>query len=166
MFCQPILSDRSQNCSSAHAKSHSVLQPINGGVDLFDKFFNNYCTKIRSKKWWWPFFSWCLDASIVNAWLLQKKVMESTMPLLDFRRSVAQQLLKQHETGSRFGEEKLSHSQPQAARAIRYDCQSHWPVPLPTRFSRCRQCGRRCSVKCIKCDAPLHVECFQIYHQE
>ena len=55
-----------------------VIQCYNqsmGGVDLFDEFFNNYRTKIRSKKWWWPFFSWCLDASIVNAWLLQKKVM-------------------------------------------------------------------------------------------
>ena len=98
-----------------------VIQCYNqsmGGVDLFDEFVNNYRTKIRSKKWWWPFFSWCLDASIVNAWLLQKKVMESTMPLLDFCRSVAQQLLKQHGTGSRFGEGRLSHSRPQAARAI------------------------------------------------
>ena len=54
-----------------------------------------------------------LDASIVNAWLLQKKVMETTMPLLDFRRSVAQHLLKQHGTGSRFGEGRLSHRRPQ-----------------------------------------------------
>ena len=36
-----------------------VIQCYNqsmGGIDLFDEFVNKYRTKIRSKKWWWPFF--------------------------------------------------------------------------------------------------------------
>ena len=65
-----------------------------GGVDLFDQFIANYRIKIRSKKWWWPFFSWSIDACIVNGWLLYQSIKTGSLSLLDFRREVAQQLLK------------------------------------------------------------------------
>ena len=45
-----------------------------GGVDLIDLFIANYRIRIRSKKWWWPFFSWSVDACLVNAWLMYKSV--------------------------------------------------------------------------------------------
>ena len=43
-----------------------------GGVDLFDQFVATYRARIRSKKWWWPFFAWSLNAAMTNAWLLYK----------------------------------------------------------------------------------------------
>ena len=39
-----------------------------GGVDLFDQFVATYRVRIRSKKWWWPFFAWAVDSSMANAW--------------------------------------------------------------------------------------------------
>ena len=32
-----------------------------GGVDLFDQFVLTYHVRIRSKKWWWPFFAWTMQ---------------------------------------------------------------------------------------------------------
>ena len=58
----------------------SMLQVVHeynylmGGVDAFYGFLNNYRTRIRSKKWWWPFFSWCIDALVVNSWHIYKSV--------------------------------------------------------------------------------------------
>lgn len=56
-----------QRCSrwSSKEKKHLVLkipQPLAqynknmGGVDLFDQMVACYRIRIRSKKWWWPFF--------------------------------------------------------------------------------------------------------------
>lgn len=41
-----------------------------GGVDLFDRLLSSYRPIIRSKKWWWPLFSHCLNASVIAAWLI------------------------------------------------------------------------------------------------
>ena len=39
-----------------------------GGVDPHDQFVNCYRVNIRSKKWWWPCFSWALNSAMVNSW--------------------------------------------------------------------------------------------------
>lgn len=39
-----------------------------GGVDLHDQFVSRYRVNIRSKKWWWPCFSWALNSAMVNSW--------------------------------------------------------------------------------------------------
>ena len=134
-----------------------------GGVDLFDQFVANYRIRIRSKKWWWPFFSWSVDACVINAWIMYKSIKGSSISLLNFRREVAQQALKQCGTPRSRPGPKTSYSES-TANAIRFDRKDHWPIPLPTRYSRC-VCGGRSSVKCEKCDAPLHVQCFKMYHK-
>ena len=45
-----------------------------GGVDLFDKMRGLYRIRIRSRKWYWPYFRFCLNGSIVNLWLLYRFV--------------------------------------------------------------------------------------------
>lgn len=39
-----------------------------GGVDLHDQCVNRYRISIRSKKWWWPCYSWALNSALVNSW--------------------------------------------------------------------------------------------------
>ena len=136
-----------------------------GGEDLIDQFIANYRIRIRSKKWWWPFFSWSVDACLVSAWLMYKSVKKSSISLLDFRREVAQQALKQHETPKLRAGPKVTY-RPITTSAIRFDGINHWLVALPSRYSRRRKCGGRCSVKCEKCDAPLYVSCFKVYHEK
>ena len=46
------------------------------GVDLFDQFVSTYRVRIRSKKWWWPFFAWAVNASMANAWNLSRTVQK------------------------------------------------------------------------------------------
>ena len=41
-----------------------------GGTDRQDQNVNKYRISIRTKKWWWSLFSWRIDVTIQNAWLL------------------------------------------------------------------------------------------------
>ena len=60
------------------------------GTDRQDQHINNYRTGIRGKKWWFLLFTWLVDVSIQNAWLLGRKAScRDCDTLLTFRRTVA-----------------------------------------------------------------------------
>ena len=59
-----------------------------GGVDLFDQFVSTYRVRIRSEKWWWPFFTWAVNASMENAWKLFRIVQKQKSGMLEFQISL------------------------------------------------------------------------------
>ncbi len=65
-----------------------------GGTDKADKSVSLYRTKIRRKKWWWPLFTWMLDVTVVNSWLLHQQDGHPDTSLLDFRRVIAVALIQ------------------------------------------------------------------------
>ena len=55
-----------------------------------DQHVNNYRSRIRGKKWWFSLFTWLVDVSIQNAWLLGREAnFKDYDNLLTFRRSIA-----------------------------------------------------------------------------
>lgn len=58
-----------------------------GGTDLMDENVNKYRIGLRGKKWWWCLFTWLIDVSIQNAWILQKK-SGGSLSQLEFRRDI------------------------------------------------------------------------------
>ena len=64
-----------------------------GGVDLFNQFVATYRARIHSKRWWWPFFAWSLNAAAVNAWLLHKKIEGKNVSMLAFMREIVLTML-------------------------------------------------------------------------
>ena len=68
-----------------------------GSVNLFDSALNLYIPRIRSKKWWWFLFVWCLMAMTNSAWRLYQKVVPNMTkePLLNFTRHLEHHLLHQ-----------------------------------------------------------------------
>ncbi|XP_054259672.1 piggyBac transposable element-derived protein 2-like [Macrosteles quadrilineatus] len=52
-----------------------------GGVDLLDQGIAAYRTRIRQKKWWWPIFIYLFDACVVNAWLLNRKLLPADLAI-------------------------------------------------------------------------------------
>ena len=68
-----------------------------GGTDRQDQHFSNYRSGIRGKKWWFPLFTWLVDVSIQNAWLLGREAnCKDYDNLLTFRRSIAIFYLKHY----------------------------------------------------------------------
>jgi len=65
-----------------------------GGVDHLDWLVQNYRMGVRSKKWYFNFFTKCLDVALVNAWILHSTVAEKPTTLLSFRCYVTRSYLK------------------------------------------------------------------------
>lgn len=148
---------------SVHVEMPGPLLAYNqnmGGVDLFDQSFNNYKVRIRSKKWWWPFFVYFLNASAISAWKLYTSV-KGHMSLLAFLRSVSSQLIRCHGTTHRRGRISIVSS---TADIVRRDGRDHWPVDSNIPNGVCPICRRRTKIRCEKCDVALHVSCFKLYH--
>ena len=161
-----------------------------GGVDLLDSLIGLYRCRIRSKKWYHRIFLHLCDLTIVNAWLLYKRVHransshEKVMRLHDFKHAVAEGLCYQGKsTASRQGQKKRSRhsedsapvlakrsaSSPAPSLDIRKDQVGHFPQWTAKR-QRCKlgSCHKLSSVACRKCGVHLcftsRSDCFFSYH--
>ncbi|KAK7162551.1 hypothetical protein R3I93_006776 [Phoxinus phoxinus] len=134
-----------------------------GGVDLHDQCVNLYRIGIRSKKWWWPCYSWALNSAMVNAWCYYRSCKEGDRDLLSFQRLVAQSLLQRHGMRPQ-GHGRRSVLASAICEAARFDNMNHWPHNTGRKYMRCRKCDGRTSFACEKCGVALHVECFKKFH--
>lgn len=131
-----------------------------GGVDLFDKMRSLYRTRIRSKKWYWPLYRFCLDGSIVNLWLIYRQ--HNKVNLVEFRRSIALALLTSPDMETRRGPQPKTKRQ--VSNEVRRDNTGHLVNKIESQ-RRCGNCGKCTKFRCIKCNIGLHPDtCFVAYH--
>lgn len=155
--------------SSVQVDQPSIINLYNkgmGGVDRFDQMRGLYRSRIRSKKWYWPLFRFCLDGSIVNMWYLYRGALQSkneNMPLLEFRRRIVLAILSSPASTAHTGSKAKSLSN--VLSEIRYDGKEHWIDKQETQ-RRCGKCGKCTKFSCLKCNVGLHPDtCFRLYHQ-
>lgn len=144
-----------------------------GGTDLMDENINQYRIAIRGKKWWWPIFTWMIDACVNNAWLLYRKSRDDSIPQIAFRREIVKIWLTRYGTPAKVGgRPSISISSLSGNRIsddIRYDGRNHYVIPTPEkRRRRCAGEGCCSSIRtmCEKCDVGLCIECFKIFHTQ
>ena len=137
-----------------------------GGVDRMDQNIENLRIGIRSKKWWWPVFSFCLESAMHNAWQLYRRSHQNKeMDYLSFRRNVVQIYLQKYGTPPSTGGRPKT-SKPLQSRVfdqIRYDRTDHWIVQAQKQ-NRCALCQKNTTKMCEKCNVNLHDVCFKSYH--
>ncbi|KAI1706058.1 transposase IS4 domain-containing protein [Ditylenchus destructor] len=135
-----------------------------GGVDQMDQNVSQYRTGIRSKKWWFCVFSFCLDTSVQNAWQIYR-IYNPRVPFLEFRRQIVQYYLQGYKQAPKRNPFKAQSGskKPRVSEDIRYDRRDHWIVVNETRI-RCAECGTCTNRKCEKCGVGLHDHCFKTYH--
>lgn len=63
-----------------------------GGVDLMNSMIGRCRIIMRSKKWYMKIFYHLIDMSIVNAWILFKRVTRKLKELAQFREQLAVKL--------------------------------------------------------------------------
>ncbi|KAJ8927369.1 hypothetical protein NQ314_020144 [Rhamnusium bicolor] len=70
-----------------------------GGVDLIDGLIGRYKIRMRTKKWYLRLFYHLVDVTIINCWLLYRKIRkdrkETYLPLAQFRAELAYCLCNQ-----------------------------------------------------------------------
>ena len=146
-----------------------------GAIDKFDMLMSYYRIKNRTTKWYRAIFYWCLNASIVNAWLHYRrhcselKVLKSKqMDLLEFTSNVSSSLMTLNKTlqKSKKGRPSLSailSPKPYENKKrklqngsvhinIQKDQIGHFPEMVKSQSrQRCKECSTLCQTKCLKC---------------
>ena len=78
--------------------SISVYNKTMGRVDRMDQNIGAYMINIRSKKWWWPLFRFCVDLAFNNAFQLYRlqplQQGEKLLDLLGFRREIVRYIMQ------------------------------------------------------------------------
>ena len=130
-------------------------------LNLFNQFVSTYRVRIRSKKWWWPFFAWALNASMANAWNLFRTVQKESLGILEFQRQVVMTILTSF--GRNKPEKSLAFSR-NVASIVKLDTKNHILVKATSKYCRCKHDGGRSICLCQKCNVALHPNCFKDYH--
>lgn len=159
-----------------------------GGVDLLDGLIGRYKIRMRTKKWYLRLFYHLMDVTIINCWLLYRKIRrdrkETYLPLAQFRAELAYCLCNQGTPStSKRGrpsnlEKNIQAKKKRSAttayippKDVRQDSFSHWPIHDETR-QRCKipGCKSFSFIKCSKCGLHLCLNknnnCFVKFHTE
>ena len=139
-----------------------------GGVDRLDQNLAAYMINLRSKKWWWPLFRFCIDVAINNAYQLyrirQLNEGESRMDALEFRRVIVETYYKNYKTKN---DSVALYPKSATKNDVRMAEENHHWIRKGTQ-RRCAKNGCRGTSKffCIKCNVGLHPECFESFNFE
>lgn len=163
-----------------------------GGVDLMDSFLGRYKIRIKSRKWYMRIFYHLLDLSVINSWILYKKVSDKNgvpakniLNLANFRSELADTLCKYAPTTTRgrpstSSPSSTSEGPPPKIRKgkpcqtlppleVRLDKTDHSQIRTETR-SRCMMpsCHLLSIIKCAKCNVHLcskkSKDCYTVFH--
>lgn len=165
-----------QRYSAAEKKKITIKRPrciekynqFMGGTDQMDSNINVYRVGLRGKKWWWPIFTWLLDAAIQNAWVLYR-IHHPETPQLEFRREIAQTYLKKFQNLPKSSGRPATYSKDsKISPDIRLDRVDHLVQYIPN--NKRRRCvghnhkGSSVRTQCRKCDVGLCIDCFVDFH--
>lgn len=141
-----------------------------GGTDLMDENISRFRIGLRSKKWWWCLFTWQIDATIQNAWILHKKAGNSLTQLQFRREIVINYLTKYRNPPKTSGRPSISVSSRSFCRVsddIRYDNFGHYLIPVPDN-KKIRCAGEGCKsimrTMCSKCRVGICINCNYKFH--
>ena len=146
----------------------SVYNRNIGGVDRLDQNLAAYIINLRSKKWWWPLFRFCIDVAINNAFQLYrtKKLDEGEIAIdnLEFRRRIVESYYKDFSTKAT---SITLFSKVMPKDHVRAgEKNHHWIRKGKQRKCAKKDCKGTSLYFCSKCNVGLHPECFESFHFE
>lgn len=142
-----------------------------GGTDQMDQNIACYRIGIRGKKWYWPIFTWLLDAALQNSWVLYNRARKCKISQLKFKREIANIYLKKYGIPSKGGgRPPASPSATLGSRVsadLRFDKTEH--LVKHTEGKKRRRCNNTSCTSvvrtmCSKCEVGLCIDCFIPFH--
>lgn len=147
-----------------HIDQPNVVHQYNrymGGVDRLDANIGVYRIAIRGKKWYIPILMWLVDVTVNNSSLLARS-LGANVDTLEFRRSIARNLLQKYGSGkTQPGPQKPVRTTVPVS--VRKHAAQHIIVTGQVR-RRCALCKNKTVKMCRKCDVNLHDKCFDPFH--
>lgn len=141
-----------------------------GGTDRMDQNVACYRITVRQQKWWWSIFTWAIDVTIQNCWLLKRKATGNfKLGQLEFREEISKHYCEKYSIKKYFkAPDKLTKI---GQTAMQYDTSvPHYPGPIPITETNkggklsCASCKSKQRIRCITCKVGLCVKCFEGYH--
>ena len=121
---------------------------------------------LKSKKWWWPLFRFCVDVSVNNAFQLYRlrksDAGESNLDVLGFRRAIDEAYCLQYSTDMPQVLFPGSRSAPR--KHVGFSATNHWIVKGTQRRCAKPGCTGTSRYYCEACNIGLHPDCFKEYH--
>ncbi|XP_054720347.1 piggyBac transposable element-derived protein 3-like [Uloborus diversus] len=134
------------------------------GVDLFDSHAEVYFASIQGKKWYWPLFLNCFETALVAAWKVFKLFCPSeAQDILTFRRSVTISYLGESIPRNKIRQRSLLQNN----KELLHLNNEHILVKnADGRQRRCqlKNCKRKPTTICQKCNVGLCLVCFPKFH--
>ena len=139
-----------------------------GGTDVVDHAFSCNRPGIRSKKWWFPLLTFCLQSSLHNSYLIYRKTPGAATAYLDFLRPVVQNYLVSYGKSAKVPRGQMLYGnksvEKRVSKTTRNDQVSHFAENAEKR-ARCAFCHQPSAVhKCVKCNVHVHLKCFTAFH--
>ena len=158
-----------------------------GGADLLDSLMGRYRICVKSRKWYIRIFYHLLDLTLVNSWLLYKRVLSTKSPNLklrnqaEFRAEVTRNLCYVGMVTTKRGrpssslendiEDKRKRGPTKLVppTEVRTDQMGHWPIHQKAKMS-CKylKCKGFTHNRCEKCGMDLcfnkNNNCFKTFH--
>ena len=140
-----------------------------GGTDQMDSNVEKYRISVCGKKRWWCLFTWLIDVSINNAWILMK-TCGSSIAQFDFLREIVQTYLRTHHSIPKGAGKPMSRkSGSRVLKSIPHPITGSITLLFLCHSTRgdgvqqktVNQSGR---LMCSKCDVGLCVACFLPNH--
>lgn len=138
-----------------------------GGIDLSDQMVTLYDLDRKSKKWWIKVFFRLMMTAVFNSYTIYCDVHHKKFSFLDFLVSLAESLINLGR--SKMPERRMHLSErPSKKTRILSNIGDHLLVKEKSR-RRCVRCSSRKKEKrtdcvCKKCNIPLCMACFTLYH--
>ena len=137
-----------------------------GGVDRMDQNISTYMIHLKSKKWWWPLFRFCVDVAINNAFQLYRlrkpDADELKLDALEFRRAIVEAYYLQ--CSKKMPQILFPGSRSQSREHVRFSATNHWIVKGTQQRCAKPGCLGTSWYSCEACNVGLHPECFKEYH--
>lgn len=124
-----------------------------GGVDRADQNIRLYRVALRGKKCYMPLIFHMLDLAEHNAWQLHR-MQKGKLDHLAFHGRVLLSILE--------GNQRKFANRSRPSRLENAD--SRYDRTDQEKQTRCRECHKKVSTKCEKCNVALHVNCLKQYH--
>lgn len=162
--------------SAAERKHISVNQPscvvmynqYMGGVDRLDENVSKLRIGVRGKKWYWQLLMFPINVSVNNAWILFRwtnTYKTTRLDLLSFTREISLTYLKKYSSRLALGRpiQNVSAVDKRVTKGVRFDNIGHL-ISKGDKQTRCGECKKNTTMKCVKCDVALHSKCFVLFH--
>lgn len=152
--------------SSSEKKKIEVPMPLAvqrynrgmGGVDLVDRAISNVRPCIHGKKWYFPLLVHAINVSVTASWRIYQYSHSRLIPQMEYVRKLVSFFLAKHQ--GRRERASITKDPHTAGRSGK----GHGLQTSLNRL-RCRVCKKQTRMECKSCKVPLHIHCFDVFHE-